>query len=64
MDYLRLSHADLLTLAQQQQQQVLSAEHQALIAELQATVQRLEQRVRELEGGSGPTRGRLRYSHR
>ena len=48
MDLLTLSHAELVSLVQQQQ---------ALIAELQATVARLERRVRELEGGGTPPRG-------
>ena len=48
MELVTLSHAELVTLAEQQQ---------ALIAELQATVARLERRVRELEGGDSPPRG-------
>lgn len=55
MDVLTLSHAELVTLVQQQQ--ALIAELQASVAALQATNGVLEQRVRELERGSGPARG-------
>lgn len=60
MDLLTLSHAELVTLVQQQH--ALITELQATVAAQAATIQRLEQRLRELDGGAAPPRGMFRTS--